>query len=262
MESYLAHNLQLIGLPAASLCAGVLNTIAGGGSFLTLPILLATMQARGFSSVSAQATNITALWPGQWSSIAVFRQDLRLHAHRIVPLSLASLAGGIVGAWLLLLTPNQRFLHLLPWLMLFAATMFFVSDWLGRWTARHRAAHVSEFWLITGMIAVSAYVGYFGAGGGFLVMALLAVCGITGMREMIALKTVNGLVSIGIAVAWFALHGRIAWRDCMAMAVLATVGGYLAAHSSRKIDPVWMRRFVSFIGFATAAWFFWSDYRH
>lgn len=262
MESFLLHNLQLIVLLVASLWAGVLNTLAGGGSFLTLPILLPLLQARGFSSVSAQSTNIVALWPGQWSSIAVFRHDLREHGHRIVPLALASLVGGLAGAWLLLLTPNQRFLHLLPWLMLFAATMFFVSEWLGRWAARHRAAHVSEFWLVVGMTVVSAYVGYFGAGGGFLVMALLAVCGIRGMREMMALKTVNGLISIGIAVVWFALHGRIAWSVCAEMAVLATAGGYLAAHSSRRIDPVWMRRFVSFIGFATAVWFFWRDYSH
>ena len=220
------------------------------------------MQARGFSSVSAQATNITALWPGQWSSIAVFRQDLRLHAHRIVPLSLASLAGGIVGAWLLLLTPNQRFLHLLPWLMLFAAFMFFISDPLGKWVNRHRAARVSEFWLVAGIAVISAYVGYFGAGGGFLVMAWLGVCGIAEMKEMIALKTVNGFVSIGIAVVWFILHAHIEWRLCVVLAVLATLGGYLAAHTSRRVHPVWMRRFVSFIGFATAAWFFWRDYAH
>lgn len=262
MESFFSHNLQLIGLLFASLWAGVLNTLAGGGSFLTLPILLPMLQARGFTSVSAQSTNIVALWPGQWSSAAVFRHDLRQHSHRILPLALTSLVGGLVGAWLLLLTPNRRFLHLLPWLMLFAASMFFVSEWLGRWAARHRAAHVSDFWLLTGMTAVSAYVGYFGAGGGFLVMALLAVCGISNMREMIALKTVNGFVSIGIAVVWFVVHGRIAWGDCLAMAVLAAGGGYLAAHSSRRIDPLWMRRFVSLIGFATAAWFFWRDYTH
>ena len=262
MESFFAHNLQLIVLLVASLWAGVLNTLAGGGSFLSLPILLPLLQARGYSSVSAQSTNIVALWPGQWSSIAVFRHDLREHGHRIVALALASLVGGLVGAWLLLLTPNQRFLHLLPWLMLFAAVMFFVSEWLGRWAARHRAAHVSEFWLVAGMTVVSAYVGYFGAGGGFLVMALLAVCGIREMREMIALKTVNGLVSIGIAVVWFVAHGRIAWNVCVEMAVLATVGGYLAAHSSKRMNPLWMRRFVSFIGFATAAWFFWRDYSH
>ena len=240
----------------------MLNTLAGGGSFLTLPILLPAMQARGFSSVSAQATNITAVWPGQWSSAAVFRHDLRVHAHRILPIALASLVGGLVGAWLLLLTPNQRFLHLLPWLMLFAAFMFYLSEWLGRWAARHRAAHVSEFWLVAGMTLVSAYVGYFGAGGGFLVMALLCVCGITGMKEMIALKTVNGLVSIGIAVGWFIWRAHIEWRLCLEMAVLALLGGYLAAHFSRRMHPLWMRRLVSLIGFATAAWFFWRDYAH
>ncbi len=262
MQSYLAHNLQFIGLLFASLWAGVLNTLAGGGSFLTLPILLSVMQARGFSSVSAQSTNIVALWPGQWSSVAVFRHDLKSHAHRIVPLAVASLAGGLVGAWLLLLTPNQRFLHLLPWLMLFAAFMFFISDPLGRWVNRHRAARVSEFWLVAGIAVISAYVGYFGAGGGFLVMAWIGVCGITEMKEMIALKTVNGLVSIGIAVVWFALHAHIEWGLCGMMAVLAMLGGYLAAHSSRRVHPVWMRNIVSLIGFVTAAWFFWRDYAH
>ena len=261
MQSSFLHTLQLLWLPEASFLAGALNTIAGGGSFLSLPALLQVMALQGsrVGSVSAQATNNVALWPGQLTSVYAYRSDLRNHIKRLLPLSIASLIGGLAGAWLLLVTPNKRFLVLLPWLLLFAAVMFSLSEPLGRWLASRSKAGAarSDFWLIVGMAVVSCYVGYFGAGGGFLVMALFGLCGVTNIHEMNALKVVTAAVSIGIAVFWFIWNGRVVWAYCWQMAILAAIGGYIAARYSKRIDQKWMRRIVAAIGYITAAYFFW-----
>ena len=260
MDSSFLHILQLLWLPVASFLAGALNTVAGGGSFLSLPALLNAMKGSGVGSVSAQATNNVALWPGQLTSAFAYRDDLKVHAKRLLPLSLSSFAGGLAGAWLLLITPNKRFLYLLPWLLLFAAVMFVLSEPLGRWLATRRDAHRSDFWLIVGMAVVSCYVGYFGAGGGFLVLALFGLCGVTNIHEMNALKVVTAVVSIGIAVFLFILNGKVAWSYCWQMAILAAVGGYVAARYSKRINQKGMRRLVAAIGFVTAAYFFWHVY--
>lgn len=254
------HYLQLLWLPVASFLAGALNTVAGGGSFLSLPALLSAMQGTGVGSVSAQATNNVALWPGQLTSVIAYRDDLKHHLKRLLPLSLASFVGGFIGAILLTVTSNKRFLYLLPWLLLFAAVMFVLSEPLGRWLTTRRGAARSDRWLIVGMVVVSIYVGYFGAGGGFLVMALFGLCGVTNIHEMNALKVVTAVVSIGIAVVVFIYSGRVAWSYCGLMAVLAALGGYIAARYSKRLNQKLMRRGVATIGFLTAAYFFWLAY--
>jgi uncharacterized protein len=260
MHSPFLNTMQLLWLPVASFLAGALNTVAGGGSFLSLPALLNAMKGSGVGSVSAQATNNVALWPGQLTSVFAYRDDLKRHMKRLLPLSIASFVGGLAGAWLLLITPNSRFLYLLPWLLLFAAVMFVLSEPLGRWLRTRREAHRSDFWLIVGMAVVSLYVGYFGAGGGFLVMALFGLCGVTNIHEMNALKVVTAAVSIGIAVFWFIYNGRVIWSYCWQMAILAAIGGYVAARYSKRINQKVMRRLVASIGFLTAAYFFWHAY--
>jgi uncharacterized membrane protein YfcA len=260
MDSSFLHILQLLWLPVGSFFAGALNTVAGGGSFLSLPALLNAMKGSGIGSVSTQATNNVALWPGQLTSAFAYRDDLKVHAKRLLPLSISSFVGGLAGAWLLLITPNKRFLYLLPWLLLFAAVMFVLSESLGRWLATRRDVHRSDFWLIAGMAVVSFYVGYFGAGGGFLVMALFGLCGVTNIHEMNALKVVTAAVSIGIAVFWFIVNGKVAWSYCWQMAILAAIGGYIAARYSKRINQKVMRRIVAAIGFVTAAYFFWHSY--
>jgi len=260
MDSPLLHILRLLWLPVASFLAGALNTVAGGGSFLSLPALLSAMKGAGTSSVTASATNTVALWPGQLTSVFAYRDNLSRHAKRLLPLGIASLIGGLVGAWLLVITPSSRFLYLLPWLLLFAAVMFVLSEPLGRWLQTRGNAARSDFWLIVGMVVVSAYVGYFGAGGGFLVMALFGLCGVTDIHEMNALKVVTAVVSIGIAVAVFIYNGRVVWSYCWQMAILAAIGGYVAARYSKRVNPKLMRRIVASVGFVTAAYFFWRAY--
>ncbi|HUX27278.1 MAG TPA: sulfite exporter TauE/SafE family protein [Terracidiphilus sp.] len=254
------HFLRILWLPVASFLAGILNTIAGGGSFLSLPALIASTSALGVGAVTAQATNTVALWPGQLTSLVAFRELLREYGWKLVPLGIASGVGGEIGGWLLLRTGNKMFRELLPWLLLFAAVMFVLSFPLGRWLQSLSGGRRYNTWLIIGMVVVSVYVGYFGAGGGFLVMALFGICGVHDIHEMNALKVLTAAVSIGIPAITFIVARRVQWQFCLEMAILAGVGGYLGAHYSRKVNQRAMRWTVALIGFVTAGYFFLDNY--
>ena len=247
-------------LPAGSFLAGVLNSIAGGGSFLSLPALFATAGAASAGAVSVQATNTVALWPGQLTGMIAFRKELREYGWELFPLGVASGLGGWVGGMLLLRTGNRMFRELLPWLLLFAAVMFVLSFPLGRWLKTRNGGKRHNTLLLVGMVIVSVYVGYFGAGGGFLVMALFGICGVHDMHEMNALKVLTAAVSIGIPAVTFIIAGRVQWYYCLEMAILAALGGYVGAHYSRLIHQAIMRRTVAAIGFMTAAYFFMQNY--
>ena len=254
------HIIRLSWLPSGSFLAGVLNAIAGGGSFLSLPALFASTAGFGIGAVAVQATNTVALWPGQLTGLVAFRKELREYGWELLPLGIASGIGGWLGGFLLLRTGNAMFRQLLPWLLLFAAVMFVLSFPLGRWLQTLSGGKRHTSLLIVGMVIVSVYVGYFGAGGGFLVMALFGVCGVHDIHEMNALKVLTAAVSIGIPAVSFIVAGRVEWRFCLEMAVLAALGGYIGAHYSRLINQAIMRRTIAAIGFMTAAYFFVQNY--
>lgn len=262
MADYLLPFFRALWLPAASFLAGGLNTIAGGGSFLSLPALLSGSTMMGAGAVTAQATNTVALWPGQLTSLVAFRSQLRAYGWKLLPMGIASGAGGWLGGILLLHTGNKLFRDLLPWLLLFAAVMFILSFPIGRWLASLSGGRRYEFWLVVGMAVVSVYVGYFGAGGGFLVMSLFGICGVRDIHEMNALKVLTATVSVGIPALTFVLARRVEWQFCLEMAILAAVGGYLAAHFSSKVNQRTMRWTVAGIGLLTAGYFFLQNALH
>lgn len=257
-----SHPLQVFWLSGASLFAGVLNAVAGGGSFLSLPALISSSSAIGVGAVTAQATNTVALWPGQLTSLVAFRGHLRDYRRELIPLAIAAGLGGEIGGWLLLKTGNRVFRELLPWLLLFAAVMFVLSLPLGKWLQSLSNGQRYSNWLLIGMVAVSIYVGYFGAGGGFLVMALLGICGVHDIHEMNALKVVTAIVSIGLPAFTFILARRVHWGFCLEMALLAGLGGYLGAHYSRKVNQRALRWAIAVLGFVTAGYFFIANGTH
>ena len=259
MAPFLLPLFRYVWLPAASFFAGILNTIAGGGSFLSLPALIANTSLVGVGVVTAQATNTVALWPGQLTSLVAFRSQLRGYGWRLAHLALASGIGGWLGGFLLLKTGNQMFRQMLPWLLLFAAVVFVLSYPLGRWLAALSDGRRYDNWLLAGMLVVSIYTGYFGAGGGFLVMALLGICGVHNIHEMNALKVVTATVSIGIPAITFIVARKVAWQFCVEMGIVAGLGGYLAAHYSPRVNQKAMRWAVATIGFVTAGYFFLHD---
>jgi uncharacterized protein len=256
---------QHIWLIAASFLAGALNAMAGGGSFLSFPALLGV----GVLPIQANATNTVALWPGQFTSIAAYWQDLKANVRLVIPVCSAALLGGVVGAIVLLHTGQSTFLALVPWLLLLAAGLFAASGPVSEWLRRRTRTRVTAgqpspqpslvpLWF--GVVAVCFYIGYFGAGAGFLMMSVLAVFGIQNINQVNALKVIATTTANGIAVITFIVGKQILWKYCLLMMIAAAIGGYLGAHYSRGLNPRFMRALVVAIGLGMAAYFFWKQY--
>ena len=253
-------------LVIATFLAGVLNAVAGGGSFLSFPALLSMK----ILPVQANATNTVAIWPGQLTSVAAYRDDVRRNLRAAMMMGLAGLLGGTAGAVVLLNTPQTTFLHLVPWLLLGAALIFAVSGPVARWLERLKRrrhehamagqAHVPRHMpLFLAAIVASFYVGYFGAGAGFVFMTLLALFGYEDIHAINALKVVANLLANGIAFVIFIADGQVVWRYCLAAMIAAAIGGYASASLSKRVPQPVLRGLVVVIGLGMAAWFFWKQ---
>jgi uncharacterized membrane protein YfcA len=254
-------------LSVAAFLAGVLNAVAGGGSFLLFPAMLSMKML----PVHANATTTVALWPGQLTSVAAYREDIRKNKRLAWPMSIAGLLGGTAGAVVLLNTPQMTFLHLVPWLLLVAASIFAASGPVSRWLARRKMARhggadgssvhpprLVPVFLTT--MAVCFYVGYFGAGAGFLIITLLSLFGFEDLNEINALKVVSTTMANGVAFIIFTVSRQVEWRSCLLAMATCAVGGYLSARLARRIPQPVLRGTVIAIGFSMAAWFFWRNH--
>ncbi|HEY3706645.1 MAG TPA: sulfite exporter TauE/SafE family protein [Terracidiphilus sp.] len=250
----------------AAFIAGVLNAVAGGGSFLSFPAMLGT----GILPVQANATNTVALWPGQLTSVAAYREDIRKNMRLVFPMTLAGLIGGTFGAVVLLITPQTTFMKLVPWLLLVAAIIFALSRPITRWldqraATRHQLAGTRPqpprrrlVFLFT--VVVCFYIGYFGAGAGFLIITLLSLFGIEDLNEINALKVVSTTAANGVAFLIFVVSGNVAWRYCLMAMVACGIGGYTSARFARVIPQPVLRAMVIVIGFGMAGWYFWKTH--
>jgi len=261
-----AINWHWVWLVVAAFLAGVLNAVAGGGSFLSFPAMLGV----GVLPVQANATNTVAIWPGQLTSVAAYWPDVRKNMSSALLMGLAGLVGGTVGAIVLLNTPQKTFMHLVPWLLLGAASTFAISGPVSRALARLNKKRAERevtgevhapkrMPLLIAAIAVSFYVGYFGAGAGFLFMTLLALFGYRDMQAINALKVVANLLANGIAFVIFIADGQVVWRFCLAAMIAAGIGGYASASLAKRVPQPALRALVVAIGLSMAAWFFWRQ---
>jgi uncharacterized membrane protein YfcA len=244
----------------AGALGGAINAVAGGGSFVTFPALLFA----GVGPLAANATSTIALWLGITASGGAYRSKLNISRRVFVPLVATSIVGGLIGAFLLIRTPPQTFLRVIPWLMLAATVLFMsgkyltgrISAGIGHDASRSAIAGASIFELI-----VAVYGGYFGGGMGIVNLAMLASLGMTDIHAMNALKVVLGSSTNGVATAAFVFSGLIAWRQAVAMTLGAMAGGYATAHYAQRLSPVWIRRFVIAAGLSTTVYFFIKAYR-
>ena len=181
----------------------------------------------------------------------------------MVPLIVTSVVGGLAGAVLLIKTPAQTFLRVLPWLLLGATLLFaFGKHLTGRIAAG--ISHESSDRAVAGAsifeLIVAVYGGYFGGGIGIMNLAMLAAMGMTDIHEMNALKVVLGGVINGVAAVTFVITGAIVWPQALVMTVGAVGGGYLSAHYAQKLPQSWIRGFVIFVGAAMTIYFFVRGY--
>lgn len=249
----------IIFLFAAGVLGGALNSVAGGGSFIAFPALLFT----GVPPIPANATNTIALWTGAAASGGAYRKRLDVARRVMIPLLAASLTGGLLGAYLLLKTPAHTFMRVLPWLTLGATLLFAFGKRLAggrRSVIEHETAGAALFGATLFQFVVAVYGGYFGGGMGIVMLAMLAVLGMTDIHAMNALKSLMGFVINGVAVVTFVLARAVYWKHGIIMIMGAIFGGYLGAHYAMKMPQVWIRWFVVAVGAGMTVYFFWKSY--
>ncbi|AWU95338.1 sulfite exporter TauE/SafE family protein [Azospirillum ramasamyi] len=238
-------------LLAAAFLAGAMNSVAGGGSFLTLPALIYA----GVPPVAANATGTVALLPGYASGVYGYRQDLTPIGSLSLPLlSVVSLAGGLAGAGLLLVTPDSVFRDIVPWLLLLATGLFAFGNMLAQ-RLRSLGLHGNGAMLGT-LFVVSVYGGYFNGGLGILLLAQLSLFGMTDLNAMNGLKNLFSAVLTAIAVVAYAAGGAVEWREALLMTVAAVAGGYVGARVGRKIPKPVLRTGIIAVGLVMSAVFF------
>lgn len=259
----------------AAVAAGAVNAIAGGGTLLTFPALIAV----GIPPIIANATSSVALWPGTMSSMWGYRRALVGAESWAIRFAIPSLAGGIVGALLLLRTPPDRFAAMVPFLVLGATLLFMaqaptmraVKLLRDRQARGHpdpplplaavRAAGSASprlapptIWILLFQFVVSIYGGYFGAGMGILMLAALGFMGLTHIHQMNGLKNWGGTCINLVAVAIFAWSGIVNWPFAIVMSVGSVVGGYAGSRLAQKVSQLAVRRSIVAIGLAATAW--------
>jgi uncharacterized membrane protein YfcA len=240
----------------ASFLASAVNSVAGGGTLISFPVLVEI----GLPSVLANATSTAGIWPGGLGSIWGFRRELARVDRRMLALWAPFAAGGALGAVLLRATDSRTFDRIVPFLILFATVLFAargaVQAWLQRRSGGGSGASGPRWVGVPAALAVGVYGGYFGAGMSIMNLSMLSLLGLTDLLEMNALTSVYSLVVNAVAVAIFAASGLIRWPFAAAMAGGALLGGYGAAGLARRIGRKWLGRFVVAVGFTVSAIFF------
>ena len=234
---------------AAAFVSGAINSVAGGGSFLSFPALIFA----GVPPISANATNNAAMWVGTIGSARGYWPDVRPHRRLLTTMFLISAAGALLGACLLLLTPVAAFNRMIPWLLLFATVVFAVSPAL---TTRHGGDPEHQTWQYLAQFMVAVYGGYFGAGMGILMLAILAFSGLPSFNATNGMKNVMSVVINGVALIPFVLARIVDWPLAIPMALTALLGGFLGAKLFRRLPQRVARIMVIAIGITMTIVFF------
>ena len=234
---------------AAALGAGVLNAIAGGGSFLTFPALVFA----GVPPLAANATSAMAVSPGYLGSTLGFKAELRALAPALLRREMLTAAlGGLIGAGLLLVTPERIFSGIVPGLLLLATALFALGPRLSALGQGQGQPRLRQ----PGLLLVAIYGGYFNGGLGILLMALYTLAGEPRLATVNALKNLNSLVLSLFSVVAFAAAGAIVWPQALWMMAWATLGGWVGARLAQRLPVLWVRRCVIAAGLVMSGVFF------
>lgn len=233
----------------AAFIAGVINSMAGGGTLVSFP----TMVWLGRPPIMANATNAVALWPGSLSAMFGYRDDMRRMRRWLFLLTIPSVAGGALGAILLLHTSEKTFSRIIPFLILGATLLLAAQELISRKLNLIARAHEKPTvgWVVfvfTFQLLVGLYGGYFGAGMGILMLAALGLIGLTDMHEMNGLKNLLAVCINGVAAIYFALSGAVLWIDAAVMAAAAIAGGFAGAKLAKRLGRKFVRGAVVAIG--------------
>jgi uncharacterized membrane protein YfcA len=229
-------------LVLAGLAAGGINAVAGGGSLVSFPTLIAL----GLPPLTANVTNSVAVWPGYVGTSWGYRRELRHQRRRLAALVPSAMLGAVAGSALLLLTSEQLFARVVPFLVLLGALLLAVQ---GRVTDRVRSclgagADIRSPLLHAGMAVAAAYGAYFGGGLGVVLLAALGLFLDDTLQHLNALKSVLSLLINAVALVAFSLFGPVVWSAVAVLAPAALAGGYLGARVARRLRPSALRAVV------------------
>lgn len=234
-------------LAAAGLTTGAINAVAGGGSLVSFPALLAT----GHPALQANVTNLVATLPGYLSASATSRPELRGQRRRVRTLAGAAAAGAVAGTTLLLVGPADLFAALAPWLVLLACALLAVQPLVSRWAARAQT-HPAPRGLVLSVAVASVYGGYFGAGLGIVLLAVLGLTLDDELRRLNAVKQVLSLTVAVVSAAGVALFGPVAWGPALIVGAGALAGGRLGVGVARRLPEPVLRAAVIALGVVVA----------
>lgn len=244
--------VALLTMVGAGFVGGMLNAVAGGGTFITFPALVFV----GLPPVTANASTTVAALPGYLASAIGFRRDLaRVDRRQVVRLTVLTALGGALGSVLLLVSSNDAFSAVVPFLLLAATLVFVFSAQVRRFASRFRGG-VTAFGAGS-MIPVAIYGGYFNGGLGIILLALFSLWGMTDLHAMNGLKTWLSFALATISALIFAAGGEVAWPEALLMSVGTVTGGYLGAPIARLIPMPALRALIAVVGFGMTAVFFW-----
>ena len=236
----------------AAMAAGAINALAGGGTLITFPTLLAL----GIPPVVANVTSTVALCPGYFGATLAQLKDIRSQSQRLWLVLPAALAGGILGGVLLLHTEEKVFQALVPFLILLAALLLAIQTplraWLNRRLQAHSAQGIPVVWVIPLILLAAVYGGYFGAGLSVIVLAALALILDDSLTRLNALKQA---VAFGVNIAaagFFLFSGKVVWSLAFVMAIGALAGGVLGGKLASNVNPNTLRWLIVSIGIMVA----------
>ena len=238
---------ETVGLLAlAGLLAGGVNAVAGGGSLISFPALLAA----GYPAVTANVTNTVALFPGYAGSVAGGRPELVGQSSRVRVIGLLSVLGGVAGAVLLLTTPSDVFRAVVPFLILMACALLLAQPWLAQQVQKRAVAGSRQYspTLLAGTLLAAVYGAYFGAGLGVMLLGVLGIFLAEPLRRINALKNVLSLVINAVALVAFGLFGPVAWEAVLVIALASLAGGYLGARVASRVPSALLRGAVVVYG--------------
>ncbi len=252
---------EIFGLITSAVGAGAINAVAGGGTLLTFPTLLAF----GNTPVMANATSTLALVIGTSGGMFGNRQHNRAiqpWLRRFLPVSIC---GGLIGSALLTHTSDKTFAHLVPFLIFFATILFMANGFIRRYASAPKTelsgGKSTHVWGAIGFqFLVAIYGGYFGAGIGILMLATLGFIGMNNIYEMNALKTILGSLINVMAALWFLAAGLVDWPRAGVMTIGAVAGYYLGSHYSQRIPQARVRQIITAIGFMISGWTFYQQF--
>jgi uncharacterized protein len=242
---------------AAAFIAGMVNSIAGGGTLLTFPLLIWL----GLDPKVANATSTVALWPGLFGGLFGYRRDMNDSSLILMRLGVTSVVGGGLGAWLLILTPSLTFARLVPFLILFATILFMLQGPVNRWLHLPSASGPStgSWWTIAIVVQFfsAMYGGYFGAGNGIWMLAAMGLLGMNDIHRANGIKNFLGICINSVAVVAFSISHLVDWPRALLMAGAALLGGYVGARTAQRVGRVFIRRAIVVIGFVITIVMLW-----